>query len=110
MFLYIVKALKQNLALHSWKLLLHCGQCTAASCVRTWTCVCVSEPHLKTGNSEATGIVRRRGHRDDEGAVWDVLVVETNGHLIVSYKVMISSQKGQMVPNTKAVTDLCGKN
>lgn len=46
--------------------------------------MCVSEPHLKTGNSEAPGVVGRRGHRDDEGAVGDVLVVETDGNLIVA--------------------------
>lgn len=68
--------------------------------------MCVSEPHLKTGNSEATSVVRRRGHGDDEGAVGDVLVVEANGHLIVTYKIMdFKSER----PNTTAVTDLCQK-
>lgn len=46
--------------------------------------MCVSEPHLKTGNSEAPGVVRRRGHGHDEGAVGDVLVVEADRHLVVS--------------------------
>lgn len=46
--------------------------------------MCVSEPHLKTGNSEAARIIRWRRHRDNEGAVWDVLVVEANRHLVVT--------------------------
>lgn len=47
--------------------------------------MCASEPHLKTGNSETAGVIRRRSHRDDEGAVRDVLVVEADGDLIVAY-------------------------
>lgn len=49
-------------------------------------CVCVPEPHLKTGNSETAGVVRGGRHRDDEGTVWDVLVVEADGHLVVACK------------------------
>lgn len=52
------------------------------TCTAAW-CVCVPEPHLKTGNSETAGVVRGGRHRDDEGAVRDVLVVEANGHLVV---------------------------
>lgn len=48
--------------------------------------MCVSEPHLKTGNSEAAGVVGGRGHRHDEGAVGDVLFVESDGNLVVSWR------------------------
>lgn len=70
--------------------------------------MCVSEPHLKTGNSEATGVIRRRGHRDDEGAVRDVLIVETDGHLIVSYrrKELESESRRDRHANTKTETSL----
>lgn len=36
----------------------------------------LSVPHLKTRNSKAAGVARRRGHRHHEGAVRDVLLVE----------------------------------
>lgn len=36
----------------------------------------LSVPHLKTRNSKAAGIARRRSHRYYEGAVGDVLLVE----------------------------------
>lgn len=66
-------------------LLLHWRHCTVAWCMHTRTCVYVSEPHLKTGNSEATSIIWWWGHRNNERAVGDVLIVETDGNLIVSY-------------------------
>lgn len=62
----------------------HQSSCCSTGGGELWPGVCVSEPHLKTGNSEAAGVIGRRGHRDDEGAVWDVLVVEADGHLVVS--------------------------
>lgn len=83
-------------------LLVHWRRCTGAWRERTWTCVCVSEPHLKTGNSEAPGIVWRRGHRDDERAVGDVFVVETDGNLIVSWWRKESEWEGH--PNTATHT------
>lgn len=42
--------------------------------------------HLKTGNSEASGIVCRCAHGHQVGAVRDVLVVELYRHLIVTCK------------------------
>lgn len=68
------------------------SQRSSEGCVYTaaalWTCTaawaCASEPHLKTGNSKAAGVVRGGRHRDDEGAVWYVLVIEANGHLVIT--------------------------
>lgn len=47
-----------------------------------WRCFLV--PHLKTGNSEAPGIVRGRTHGHQVGAVGDVLVIELHRHLVVT--------------------------
>lgn len=67
-------------------------------------CVRVSEPHLKTGNSEAAGVVRRRGHGDDEGAVGDVLVVESDRHLIVACRTTQRSESMKLVDGEQSVT------
>lgn len=45
----------------------------------------LSVPHLKTRNSKAAGIARRRSHRYYEGAVRDVLLVELDRDLVVTW-------------------------
>lgn len=40
--------------------------------------------HLKAQNSEAAGVVRGRDDRDHVGAFGDVLIVELDGHLVVT--------------------------
>lgn len=42
--------------------------------------------HLQAGDGEAASVVRQRGDGDDERRVWDVLVVELNGHFIVAWR------------------------
>lgn len=41
-------------------------------------------PHLKAGNSEAAGVVGRRHHGHQVGAVGDVLLVELDGDFVVA--------------------------
>ena len=41
-------------------------------------------PHLKTGNSEAAGVVHGGAHRHQVGAVGDVLLVEPDGPPLVT--------------------------
>lgn len=45
----------------------------------------LSVPHLKTRNSKAAGIARRRSHRYYEGAVRDVLLVELDRDFVVTW-------------------------
>lgn len=45
----------------------------------------LSVPHLKTRNSKAAGIARRRSHRYYEGAVGNVLLVELDRDLVVTW-------------------------
>lgn len=40
--------------------------------------------YLKACNSKSTCIIRQCGNRNNEGAIWDVLVVELDGHFIVT--------------------------
>lgn len=40
--------------------------------------------YLKAGDGEAASVVRQRGHRDHEGRVRDVLVIEFDGDFIVT--------------------------
>lgn len=42
--------------------------------------------HLQAGDGEAASVVRQSGDGDDERRVWDVLIVELNGHLIVAWR------------------------
>ena len=53
-------------------------------CVCVYMSVCVCVPHLQAGDGEAAGVIGQRGDGDDEGAVWDVLVVELDGDLVVA--------------------------
>lgn len=41
--------------------------------------------YLQASDSEASGIIRVRGNRDNKGAVRDVLLVELDGHLVVTW-------------------------
>lgn len=41
--------------------------------------------YLQAGDSEASGVIGVRGDRDNKGAVRDVLLVELNGHLVVTW-------------------------
>lgn len=43
-------------------------------------------PHLKAGNSEAAGVVRRSDGRHEVGAVGYVLVVELHRDLVVTWR------------------------
>lgn len=43
-------------------------------------------PHLKAGNSEAAGVVRRSDDRHEVGAVGYVLVVELHRDLVVTWR------------------------
>lgn len=45
----------------------------------------LSVPHLKTRNSKAAGVTRRRGHGHHKRAVRDVLLVELDGDLVVTW-------------------------
>lgn len=42
--------------------------------------------YLKARDGQPAGLVRQRGDGNDEGAVRDVLVVELDGHLVVTWE------------------------
>ncbi len=42
--------------------------------------------HLQAGDGEAASIIRQGGNGNDERRVWDVLIVELNGNLIVTWR------------------------
>lgn len=42
--------------------------------------------HLQAGHGESAGLVRQRRYGNDEGTVGDVLVVELDRHLVVTWE------------------------
>ena len=42
--------------------------------------------HLQAGDGQAARVVRQRGDRDNERRVWDVFVIELDGHLVVTWR------------------------
>lgn len=40
--------------------------------------------YLKTCNSKSACIIRQCGNRNNEGAIWDMLIIEFNGNFIVT--------------------------
>lgn len=47
-------------------------------------CLSFSKPHLKTSNSETAGIIRWRGHGHHKWTVRDVLIIEPDGHFVIT--------------------------
>lgn len=40
--------------------------------------------YLKACNSKSTCIIRQCGNRNNEGAIWDMLIIELDGNFIVT--------------------------
>lgn len=44
----------------------------------------VTRAYLKACNSKSTCIIRQCGNRNNEGAIWDMFIIELDGNFIVT--------------------------
>lgn len=81
---YAVKALALG-ACHTWLLPISQGSRGALP----------PDTHLEAGDSETSGIIRQGSHGHHKGAIWDVLIVELDGDLIVTWGGEASQRRPQ---------------